>query len=237
MVQDLTDVLCTAGKQSAVLPLVPFQFSSAISLSNLPPPHFPLSLFSSHCLSLILSLTLFPFHLHLYPLPYFNTPSISLSQFGLLPLPIYSPATVPFPFSFYPLPHSSSIFPFSLFPSHCFFLHPPPTIPFPPSSLFYLPFFSLLFFPVSLFPATALYPLQKFPFHFFLPPSLYSVPFFICPFFPFSLFPSHCLSPFTALSVILLPRPLPLFSPRSLILIFPKKTGPNHDSILKAVTF
>ena len=127
MVQDLTDVLCTAGKQSAVLPLVPFQFSSAISLSNLPPPHFPLSLFSSHCLSLILSLTLFPFHLHLYPLPYFNTPSISLSQFGLLPLPIYSPATVPFPFSFYPLPHSSSIFPFSLFPSHCFSLPSSPS--------------------------------------------------------------------------------------------------------------
>ena len=125
MVQDLTDVLCTAGKLNAVLPLVPFQCSSAISPSNFPPPHFPLSLFSSHCCS----------------------------------------------FSF-------SLFISMYIPSHILIPHP------------------------------------------FLP-----------------LFFYHCLAPFTALSVFPLPRPLPQFSPCSLILIFPKKTSPSHDSILKAVTF
>ena len=128
MVQDLTDVFCTAGKRSAVLPLVPFQCSSAIC-----PPIFPLSISLSLCspptASLSFSLSLCSLFISIYilshvliPRPflplslvYYHCPFILLSPFHF-PSP-----SIPFHILL-PL-----FFPFSLFPSHCFFLPSSPS--------------------------------------------------------------------------------------------------------------
>ena len=216
MEQDLTDVLCTAGKQSAVLPLFSFHFPSA--------RHFPLqfspSSFSSHSvflplsLSLISSLTLFPFHLPPYPLPYLPHPFFPLSLFSshclspsiLLPLFLFPPPSIP---------SKVSIFYFSLLvyslPS---FPSPPPTVPFPfvHSSLYPLPFYSFPFFlsVCSLLLPYLSLPSLNVPFP-FVPSFLYSLPFFTGPFLRFSLFPSHCLSSFTPSNCSLFLDPSPYF--------------------------
>ena len=110
MVQDLPDVLCTAGKQSAVLSLFPFHF----------PSRFPLPI----------SLSLIPLLLHpsptvtshLPPQPFHSLPfSISVCSLLLPYVPLPSPNS-PFPFVsslLYSLPvFTGPFFPYSLFPSY-----------------------------------------------------------------------------------------------------------------------
>ena len=176
MVQGLTDVLCTAGKLSAVLSLFPFHFPSPIS-------HFSLTLFSSHCPALC-SLFISSFILIHF----------SLSVCSPL-IAFLSPSSSP-----YPLPKFLiSIFPVSLFQSH-FTTVPSSLSHFSLShcslfSLYPLPFYSLPF-SVSvcsyLLPYLPL-PSTNFPFP-FVPSLLYSLPVFTGPFFPFSLLPSHSAS-------------------------------------------
>ena len=215
MAQDLTDVLCTAGKQSAVLPLFPFHFHSPISLFifSLPISLFIFSLPISlsvcsprNALSHIkfFSPTLFPFISPISPLIFAS--SIFPTQFVFLPLPLslYPPPSVPFPYSLnLPPKLLSSIFPFLsvAFPLPLSAFMPLPLCPFslfiPPSipsyfSLIRSPFQSVpSHFPTSLPP----FSLPMCLFHLFLPQSLPSH-FFIDPIFSISLLPSHYLSAF-----------------------------------------
>ena len=243
MVQDLTDVLCTAGKRSAVLPLFPFPppiFPLLISFLLCSPPTAPLSHFLSHSI---------PFSSPSIS-PFIFASSIFPSQFVLLPLSlsVYPPPTVLFASSLYPLPKFlSSIFPSQPipfpFPLSSFILLPLFSFPFftlssVHSSLYLLPFYSLPF-SLSVCPLLLPYlplpsPNVTFP---FVPSFLYSLPliFSLVHFSPFSLFLSHCLSPFTPSYCSLCLAPLPIFFV-FIILIFPHNTSPSH-SVLKAVIF
>ena len=128
MVQDLTDVLCAAGKQSAVLPLVPFQFSSATSF----PLPISLSVCSLPTASFSFSLSLCSLFISIYILSHIliSHPFLPLSLFYylcpfiLLPLFHFPSPAIPF----------HTLLPFSLsvcsHPTVSFSLHPPPTIPF-----------------------------------------------------------------------------------------------------------
>ena len=185
MAQDLTDVLCTAGKQSAVLPLFPFHFHSPISLFIFSLP-ISLSVCSPrNALSHIkfFSPTLFPFISPISPLIFAS--SIFPTQFVFLPLPLslYPPPSVPFPYSLYLPPKLlSSIFPFLsvAFPLPLSAFMPLIQCPFslfiPPSipsyfSLFRSPFQSVpSYFPAPLLPSNVPFP--------FVPSSISSLPFF-----------------------------------------------------------
>ena len=185
MAQDLTDVLCTAGKQSVVLPLFPFHFHSPISPFSFLPPHFPLSLFSWQCPSLIFSLPLCSLSFPLYPFSYLPHPFFPLSLFS---------SHCSSPSILLPLSCSKgSVFYFSL--SVCSFPTAPPTVPFlfVHSPLYPLLYFSLFRSPFQSVPfhfPTSHFPLPMFLFHLFLPQSIPSH-FFIDLIFSISLLPSH----------------------------------------------
>ena len=190
MVQDLTDVLCTAGKQNAVLLSLPFSFSPPISPSSFPSHSVLLPLPLSLVFSLVFSLTLFPFHLPVCPLQYLPRPFFL--QFVLLPLPISSVLLPLFPFpppsSLYPLPKFLS----SIFPSQSV------TFPLPLSAFIPLPLFPFSLFALPFIPAhfTLFHsPCQSVPSHCSTSPYPLPVPLFsplpltlIC---PHNTSPSH----------------------------------------------
>lgn len=114
MVQDLPDVLCTAGEQSAVLSLCflfifPLDFPFPCPSHSVPLLH-PSPTVTSHC-------SLF----HLPPQPFHSLPfPISVCSLLLPYVPLPSPNS-PFPFVsslLYSLPvFTGPVFPYSLFPS------------------------------------------------------------------------------------------------------------------------
>ena len=147
MEQDLTDVLCTAGKKSAVLLLFPFHFLSPMSPSNSPllislslcsPSTAPLSRFLSHSV---------PFSSPRMSPPISASsifPSVCSPPIAHLPLSSFHCSLSLLPLS----PSKVSIFYFSFsvcyLPTSPLCLHPPAAIPFlfVRSSLYPRPFHS-----------------------------------------------------------------------------------------------